>query len=176
MVLIGIIAFVVADALSTGIRAYFLTDHRKEALDQARIAMERMTREIRNVSSLGRSIDGDGFIDAEVGTANGTQFCFNDVNGKTISFRYDGANYIYREEWTPANLAACPGAGGNRLAANVAVLNFRYILADGTTTSTPADPTDIRRVQIGWSGTPGISVTVSNETVSLNSEVYLRNL
>ena len=176
MVLIGIIAYIVAIALSTGIKAYFMTDFRKEALDQARIAMERMTKEIRNVSSLGRSIDGDGFTDAEIGTANGTQFCFNDVNGQTISFRYDGANYIYREEWTPANLAACPSAGGNILAASVAALNFRYILADGSTTLTPADPTDVRRIQIGWSGTPGISVTVGNETVSLSSEVYLRNL
>ena len=182
MVLIGIIAYIVAIALSTGIKAYFTTDFRKEALDQTRIAMERITREIRNVRSLGRSIDADGFIDAEIGTANGTQFCFNDVNNKTISFRYDGANNIFRQEWTPADLTACSGVGGNILAANVTALNFQYILANGAITQTPdtlsapEDRTDTRRVQIGWSSTPGISVAVSNETVSLSSEVYLRNL
>ncbi|MDP3143159.1 MAG: type II secretion system protein [Thermodesulfovibrionales bacterium] len=183
MVLIGIIAYIVAIALSTGIKAYFTTDFRKEALDQSRIAMERITREIRNVRSLGTSVDADGFIDAEIGTANATQFCFNDVSGNTISFRYDGSNNIYREEWTPANLAACPSAGGgNILAENVTALNFQYVLANGTITQTPdtlpalQDRTDIRRVQIGWSGTPGISINFRNETVSLTSEVYLRNL
>lgn len=44
MTLIGIIAYIVATALTTGIKAYFTTDFRKEALDQSRIAMERMTR------------------------------------------------------------------------------------------------------------------------------------
>ena len=184
MVLMGIVAVVVANALSTGIQGNLVTDNRKEALDQARVAMERMRREIRNVMSLERSIDGDGFKDAEIGTANGTQFCFRATNDITdgnpandtiiISFRFSG-NGIIREDGL-ANLAACPGAGGNILATNVTALNFRYILADGSITSTPADPTDIRRVQIGWAGTPGISVTVGNETVSLSSEVWPRNL
>ena len=44
MVLMGIVALVVANALSTGVKGNLVTDNRKEGLDQARVAMERMTR------------------------------------------------------------------------------------------------------------------------------------
>ena len=173
MVLIGIIAYIVATALTTGIKAYFTTDFRKEALDQSRIAMERMTREIRNVRSLGKDTDipPDGYINADITTATATSFCFTDVNGTTISFELSGTNILRGE-------GSCPPVSTNTLAANVTALNFQYILADSTVTQAPAaaELADIRRIQIGWSGTPGISVAINNETVSLSSEVYLRNL
>ncbi len=166
MVLFGIITYVVATAISTSTKAYFVTDIRKEAIDQARIALDRMTREIRNVKSREVDADLDTYIDADIQTANASQFCFIDINSTRISFRYSGS-IITREEGG----AACPGAGGNTLAENITSMSFWYILADGTRTQIPADPTDIRRVQL-----VGLDVTINNETVTLLSEVNLRNL
>jgi prepilin-type N-terminal cleavage/methylation domain-containing protein len=157
MVLIGIVAFIVADAMSTGFKAYFTTDFRKEALDQARIATERMTREIRNVRSLGRDNDSDGNIDADIATATATSFCFTDVNGTTISFALSGTNILRGE-------GNCPPDSTNTLSENITSLSFSYIYASGTFA------TAIRRVQIT------LTSTISNESVTLQSEVYLRNL
>ncbi|MBI4688976.1 MAG: prepilin-type N-terminal cleavage/methylation domain-containing protein [Nitrospirae bacterium] len=158
MLLIGIVAFIVADAMSTGFKAYFVTDNRKEALDQARIAMERMTREIRNVRSLGRDNDGDGNIDADITTANASELCFTDTNNTAIRFRLSGTN-ILRSEGT-----SCPPATENTLAEKVTTLTFSYTYASGSLA------TAVRRVQIT------ITSTISSESVTLSSEVYLRNL
>jgi prepilin-type N-terminal cleavage/methylation domain-containing protein len=159
MVLIGIVAYIAADAMSTGIKVFFVTENRKEALDQARIAMERMTREIRNLRS-----------NSDVGTGSGTQFCFTNVNGTTISFRYSGspANTIARQDGL-ANLAACPGAAGNTLSNNITTLTFSYIRLDGTVDAA-FSAANTKRIRII------ITSNESGETVTLQSDVWLRNL
>ena len=150
MTLIGIIAFLVADAMSTGFRAFFTTDSRKEALDQARIAMERMTREIRNLR------DSDDVI-----ASSTSQFNFTDVNGSNIDFNYSSPN-ITRNSAT--------------LATNITSFSFAYIRADGTSDasfvdSDPDNPaTDAKRIRIT------VTAMVSNEPVTLQSEVWPRNL
>ncbi|MBI5203853.1 MAG: type II secretion system protein [Nitrospirae bacterium] len=150
MVLIGIIAYIVATALSTGITAYFTTDFRKEALDQTRIAMERMTREIRNLR------DSD-----DVATGTSSQFNFTDVSGTNIDFSYSNPN-ITRD--------------GATLATNITSFSFSYIRADGASNPTfvdsdPDDPAiDTKRIRITF------TATISGETVTLQSEVWPRSL
>lgn len=161
MVLIGIVAYVVASSLSTGIKAFFVTDNRKEALDQARIAMERMTREMRNLRSSS---------DVGIGSS-GTQFCFTNIDGTTVSFRYPGlsANTIARQDGL-ANIAACPGAvGGNTLSNNITTLTLSYIRLDGTV-DTAFSAANTKRIRII------ITSTVYGESVTLQSEVWPRNL
>jgi len=152
MVLIGIVAFIVADAMSTGFKTYFTTDNRKEALDQARIAMERMTREIRNLRS-----------SADIGTANANQFCFVNTDGTRVSFLYSGTTIVRDEP------VACPSAAGAPvLANNITVFSFTYLQTDGSTD--PAPPTNTKRIRIA------ITSTLSNEQVQLQSEVWPRSL
>lgn len=151
MVLIGIVAYIAADAMSTGFKAFFVTDNRKEALDQARIAMERMTREIRNVRS-----------SSDIGTANPTEFCFINIEGTRVSFRYS-ANAITREE-----PAVCPGSGGNTLANSVTGFSFSYLQSNGSPDPTP--PNNTKRITIN------LTTTISGESVTLQSEVWPRNL
>lgn len=159
MVLIGIVAYIAADAMSTGITAFFVTENRKEALDQARISTERITREVRN---LRRSSD--------VGIGSGSQFCFTNVDGTILSFRYPGlsANTIARQDGL-ANLAACPGAAGNTLSNNITTLTFSYIRLDGTVDAA-FSAANTKRIRII------ISSTISGEAVTLQSDVWLRNL
>jgi len=150
MVLIGIVAFIVADAMSTGFKTYFTTDNRKEALDQARIAMERMTREIRNLR------DSSSII-----ASSTTQFNFTDIDGNAINFI-----------WTSPNITR----NGNTLATNITSFSFGYIRADSTNVDAvfnpalPPDPARTRRIRIT------LASTVSGERVTLQSEVWPRNL
>ena len=157
MVLIGIIAYVVASALSTGIKAYFVTDFRKEALDQARIAMERMTREIRNVRS-----------SADITTANATTFTFTDVSGTPISFALSGGN-INRTSVATNTLAIGISSIGD---ATFLTGIFSYVLTNGTTTQAPTNPqlSTIKRIKIGF------IATKNTESVTLQSEVWPRSL
>lgn len=151
MALIGIIAFVVANSMSAGFKAYFTTDFRNEALNQARIAMERMSKEIRNVRSR-----------TDIGTANAAQFCFINTDGARISFRFS-ANTIIREE-----PAACPGIAGNTLAGNITSFTFAYLQSNGS--ADPAPPTNTKRIRITFTS------TISSESITLQSEVWPRSL
>ena len=163
MVLMAIVALIVANALSTVIKGTLMTDDRKEAMDQARIAMERMTREIRNLR------DSD-----DVNTGNATQFCFTDTDGVQINYSYSNPN-IKRE----APSAACTPGNGQTLATGITGItpfSFEYIKANGTVdtafvdTDPDAPATDTKRIRIT------IPCTISGETVTLQSEVWPRNL
>jgi prepilin-type N-terminal cleavage/methylation domain-containing protein len=171
MVLISIVALVVANALSTGITGFFVTDYRKEALDQARGAMDRMAKEIRNINSR-----------SDIGTATATQLCFRAINNLSdsdanndyiiISFRLSG-NAIIREDGL-ADLAACPGSAGSTLATGISNATlpsgiFTYVESGGTETQTPT-VTQIKRIKIDFRATAG------TESITLQSEVWPRNL
>ena len=166
MVLMGIVALVVANALSTGITGFFVTDNRKEALDQARVAMDRMAKEMRNVKSR---------LDIDSVSISSTQFCFKAINNLSdndatnddiiISYRYSG-NTIIRQDGL-ADLAACPGSGGNTLANNIT--SFKFTNPDGSDL-TLAGVTTNKRVVLT------LTSAVSGESVTLQTEVYPRNL
>ena len=151
MVLIGIIALVVANALSTGIDAFFTTDNRKEALDQGRIALDRMAKEIRNVRNA-----------SAITTATATTFTFVDTEGTTISFALGGGN-ITRNADTLAI-----GISNQAFPSGI----FTYVLSTGTETQAPsaAERLTIKLIKIDFKATAG------TESVSLQTEVWPRNL
>ena len=158
MVLIGIVALVVANALSTGITGFFVVDNRKEALDQARIAMDRMAKEMRNLKN-----------SASVTTSSATQFCFTMLDGTNnnllVNYSYVDPN-IRREEG-----GACVAGNGQTLATNIASFSFAYIRANGDAES-PVQFSSVttKRIRII------IPCTISSETVTLETEVWPRNL
>lgn len=158
MVLIGIVALVVANALSTGITGFFVVDNRKEALDQARVAMERMAKEIRNLKN-----------SASVTASSSTQFCFTMLDGTNnnilVNYSYINPD-IKREE-----AGACVAGNGQTLSTNIASFSFAYIRANGDAES-PVQFSSVTTKRIRLTTTS----TVSGETVTLQSEVYLRSL
>jgi Tfp pilus assembly protein FimT len=164
MVLVAIIAYVVANALSTGIKGNLTTDYRKESLDQARLALDRMAKEIRNIKSR-----------TDILTTNQTNLCFKATNILSdntsatddiyISYRLSGSA-IMREESTTTNI--CPGSSGNTLAANITNLKFSYLKGNGSTDSSP--PNDTKKIKIELTSTSS-----SSESVTLQTEVWLRN-
>ena len=154
MVLMGIVAVVVANALSTGTKGNLVTDNRKESLDQARVAMERMIREIRNLRN-----------STSVTTSSSTQFCFTDTESTLIDYNYSNPNII-------RDTGNCAAGGGATLATNIAAtFSFAYIKANGAA----EDPVQFssvttKRIRIT------IPCTISGETVTLQSEVWPRSL
>jgi hypothetical protein len=158
MVLMGIVALVVANALSTGIQGNLVTDYRKEGLDQARVAMERMRREIRNTRSSSA---------ADLSVATATTFTFVDTEGTSISFALNTGN---------GNIERTSGST-NALATGISSIGdatfptgiFSYVQTDGTITQTPT-LSSIKRIKIGFKATAG------TENVQLQTEVWPRNL
>ncbi len=153
-VIVAIIAFIVGDSLYMGIRGYLTAEDRIEAVEKGRAAMERIERETRNSILFSNA------------TSDATTLCFNDVYGKTTSFRY-GANRITREEIV-GGIGGCPGAGGNVLADDITAFAFSYIQNSGVSNTTIYDST--RRI--------GITLTSTSdaESIELESGAYPVNV
>jgi prepilin-type N-terminal cleavage/methylation domain-containing protein len=150
---VGVIAYVVAIALSAGMKAYFTTDFRGEALDQANFAMERMTREIRNLR------DSSSVILVPPSTT--AQLKFSDADENTVEYSYSAVNKTITR-----TLNATPA---NTLSTNITSFSFGYIQTNGNVFST-FDPVTTKRIRIS------ITATVGTEKVTIQSEVWPRIL
>ncbi|MBI5026527.1 MAG: prepilin-type N-terminal cleavage/methylation domain-containing protein [Nitrospirae bacterium] len=161
--IIGIIAGVTAMVITEGTKGYIFSESRNEALDQARIAMERMTREIRNTrdnqsicNATATNIDFYGFTDD---TANPV---------KRIEFTLSGTTNIQRRENA--------GTWYNLASGNPITLTLTYYDASGNILPAPTvgctTTTNIKRIRIAIT----VTTTTSGQSVTLQSEVYPRNL
>ena len=120
IVLLGIVAAVAAPAMQSGFRAYFTGQDIAEADWQARVALERMTRELRTVRA-----------PADLVLASASDLTFVDLDGNTIRY-CQGA------------VGTCPGAAGELirnaqpLATGIGALTFSFLTRTGGATGTPA--------------------------------------
>ncbi len=150
IILMAIIAAGFGQMFITSATTYATADSRKEALQDVRWALDRMSREIRLVND-----------NTVVTTATATTFAFTDVNSNAVTFSYDGAaNRINR--------------GADVLAENVDVYSFTYLDNTGTPLADCppppcASPTAIWRVQMN------AETLVNGERVILRTEVHPRN-
>ena len=152
MVLMGLVAVIVANVFSTGVKGSLVTDYRKEALDQARVAMERMRREIRNLNN-----------SASVTTGTATQFCFTDTESTLIDYNYSNPAII-------RDTGNCAAGGGATLATNITSFSFTYLRADATTTDAAFSAANTKLIRIT------LTSYISGESVTLQTEVWPRNL
>lgn len=120
IVLLGIVAAVAAPAMHSGFQAWFTGRDISEADWQARVALERMTRELRSVRA-----------PADLALAGAGDLTFVDIDGNTIRYCM-GA------------VGTCPGAAGDLmrnsqpLASGVSALTFAFNTRTGGATATPA--------------------------------------
>lgn len=109
IVLLGILAAVAAPLMSSGFRAYFVGKDIAETDGQARVAMERLSRELRSVRSPG-----------DLTISSASDISFVDVDG--ILARY-----------CMGAVGGCPGTAGEfmrnsqPLAAGVSGLTFSFL-------------------------------------------------
>jgi len=139
-------------AMLSGVDAWTDFNYKKDLLTDARMAVDRMAREIRMVKDLTAII-----------TAGPQQLSFTDTNGKVISFTLD-SGMIERSEDSVTN----------GLLANVTDLSFTYYDSSDSVIAEPVirpSETDMRRVKIAVS-----LAKASGRTVNLQTDVWPRNL
>ncbi len=145
IIIVGIIASVAASVLMRGIDAYSLITNRKDALQHARVGMDRMVSELL----LARNIDITYIASDHIG--------FFDFNGYATSFKlttsYNTID-LYR--------------GDDFLAGQVNLLHFTFYKQDNTTAIWPFD---VRRTGIELT----IQSIGGYGNVPLRTQVFPRN-
>lgn len=147
---VGIISTIVGSILLGAIDAWVFKFNRNDILWDSRLAIDRMTREIRTIRNA-----------TSVTTASSAQFRFIDAGDKDITYSISSTN-LNRTENGTANL----------LAENVSSLAFTYYDTNGNTIAIPTvspAATNIRRVRINF------TLTKNGENVYLQSEASARN-
>jgi len=146
IVLIGILSGIAAMIILQGVMAYSDEQSRSDVHYQARVAMERMAREIRLIRSQG----------ADITTMANNNLRYIDVNGVTIGF-----------SWANPTLSRWDGATNDVLASGVTAFTFSYYQQDGITVATPAN---VWFVDIAMTAT-----AQSGETLDMRTRVHPRN-
>ena len=146
IVLVGIIFAVTAPLMIEVGRSWQIASGRNTMSESAMVALDRVTREIRNISD-----------SASVITATGNSFQFIDVNNNNIAFSLSGS-YLMRNS--------------NQLASNVSALSFTYYDSAGALIATPTvgASTNIKSVVVD------MSFFVGGTSLNLESGIYPRRL
>ena len=147
---VGIISTIVGSILLGAIDAWTFKFNRNDILWDSRLAIDRMTREIRTIRNA-----------TSVTTASSSQLRFIDAGNKDITYSMSSTNLNRTENGTV-----------NLLAENVSSLAFTYYDANDAVIPAPAvspSATDIRRVRINF------TFTKNNENVYLRSDASTRN-
>lgn len=166
LVAMAVIGFVLGGILllqQQGQQAYLFGSNRVEVQQNARVALERMARDLRAATS--------------ISTAAATNLVFvskdSSVSGNDVPMQYQlsGTN-LDRTCTCPAD----PTNGTLTLIGGVGALAFTYKTQSGTITTTPAD---IRMIDISITTKTEESVASyapGNRAVSVDTTVRLRNL
>ena len=129
LVILAVVSTIGARLMSGMFRSYFTARDITSSDAQARVAFERMTREMRQIRSA---------TAADLDVASAAQVRFIDTDGNGVCFYRDAAtNRLMRSADGPTT--ACGTTSPQPLADFVAGLNFFYYANDGiTATAVPA--------------------------------------
>lgn len=119
--ILGILSATASYTIARGMNAYFTEQKLADSTWQARLALERMQRDIQAIRS-----------PAGITTAAATQLVFTDFDGNSVTYAYDSINkLITRNSQTLANnISALTFSYRDRTAAVTATTaNIRYITA-----------------------------------------------
>jgi Tfp pilus assembly protein PilW len=152
LVILSIVIWIGIASMLSGIDTWSFFTQRKDILNDGRMALDRMLREIRMTKDT-----------TSVTTANSTTFRFMDMNSNDIAFSINSGTINRTENGTT-----------NGLLSNVSSLTFVYYDANDAVITTPVvvpSETDIRRIRVAISLSKGTS-----DTLNLQSDVSPRNL
>jgi type IV pilus assembly protein PilW len=167
-------------------RSYVVQNQVTEMNQNARIALEIMSREIRNAVYDPTRIPGSTGTGAgaAIKVANGNSIVYTSdeepaeepdgaiADTEWSGFRFNGSTIEYCVKAT--NQTNC--TDWEILVDNIQGLQFSYTLADGTTTSTPASVDDVREVEIQVVVRRKNQFGGGFESRILTSRVEIRNL
>jgi prepilin-type N-terminal cleavage/methylation domain-containing protein len=160
-------------------RAYVIQSRVTEMNQRARIAIEIMSREIRNAAFNPTRIFSDG-ADAKIHLASANSLIFSqdiDGDGKISS---PGEWLGFRYESTNQRIDKCTGSvdcnNWQPFVDGIQPLKFNYILADGTSTNNPAALENVRVVVIYLVSRRKTGFGGQNNSKTIASRIQIRNL
>jgi len=161
IVILGILAVIIGVPLMQGAKGWRDVSLRKDALQFARLGMDRTVRELRNTQRLANNTPNV----AEV-TTGPTCIRFTDVLGNTILYKLNGASL----DRATGGTCAAPSSA-NSLASNVTSFTITcYNNLNAVITPCSGGLSSIRRLLLQ------LVVTVGTEAVPLDSQVTFRDL
>jgi type IV pilus assembly protein PilW len=162
-------------------KAYAIREQVSEMQQNARSGMELMVREIRMAGYNPTRTAGVGIIEAESHALRITM----DLNGDgDMTDENEDITYSLYDSGGDGDvdLGRKPASGTNQPAAeNIASLDFVYTLANGSTTTTPANLSQIRMIQVSLTARtarpdPTYPTNGGRRTYTLESVIIPRNL
>jgi type IV pilus assembly protein PilW len=150
-----LIALAIGSLLLAGIYTFYLSQKKAHAIREqvgemqqnARAGLELMVREIRMAGYNPTRAAGVGIIAAGPNTIRITM----DLNGDgDVADADEDITYSLYDSGGDGDqdLGRKPAGGTNQpMAENIQSLNFEYTLADGSTTTTPATPSQVRMIK-----------------------------
>lgn len=153
IVLLGFLAAVGTSMISDSFNTTYVVNASQANAGQARYALERLEREIRQVQYSGSSYT--------IGTMTLTSFVFTKSDGVTVTIANSGTNL---------NLGYSTPAITSLLSSQVSSFALYYYQADGVTPAT--GNSDIRFVQISLTLT---DTNTSGQSIAQRTRVALRN-
>lgn len=142
LVILGIVASAGALTMSRSFNAYFSGRDITRADWQGRLALERMTRDLREVRS-----------PTDITTMTATQITYTDIFGNAITYTLGGTTLT---------------RNGTALAGNISALNLSYLQRNGQTTAATAAQVYYITVQATVTSINNISV-IYHDTVKPRS-------
>ena len=145
IVLLGIVTAVAAPFLSAGFQSYFIGKDISETDWQARVALERMSRELRSVRA-----------PADLIITSANDITFTDVDGNSTRF-------------CMGTVGSCPGATGELtrnsqpLATGISALTFSFLTKTGAATAVAAN---VFYITVAFTATQNTIVKSFQATVS----------
>ncbi len=157
LIILAVVTAVGARLMSGMFRSYFTARDITNSDAQARVAFERMTRELRQIRSATAT---------DLDVASAAQVRFTDSDGNGVCFYRDAAtNRLMRSADGPAT--ACGATSPQPLADFVTGLNFFYYANDGSTTT--AAPASVYYVTVR------VNVQDNDVTDTLRATIHPRN-
>jgi prepilin-type N-terminal cleavage/methylation domain-containing protein len=145
IVVISALVAAMANIMISGMRSYRLVVDRREALQNARLALNMMANELAKVANPA----------ADISSIGATSITFTKAGGGSVTYSVSGTNLMI---------------GSSVLARNVANgTGFAYYTAGGAVTANPAQ---VHRIQMTLVVN---AATASSGTVTATEDVYLRN-
>jgi prepilin-type N-terminal cleavage/methylation domain-containing protein len=113
IIILGVIAGIGSRMIQAGFNAYLTNQYITGANAQARLALERMPRDIHNINAA-----------ANITTATASQLSFTDINGSTVTYQRSGTQLM---------------RSGQVLADGINSLTFSYLDRNAVSTTTRAN-------------------------------------
>lgn len=154
--MLGLVLACVTTIQQSVLQAYLVGSNKTEVQQSARVAVERMARELRQTSGA-------------LTSANATSLTFVDQDTGTTSYSLDGTT-----------LTRTAGGAGQSMVAGVQALTFAYRDANGNVLGVPVGvPANISRVDITVTTRSEDTVVaggISDTRAEITTSVRLRNL